>query len=1759
MRKNDFTLFILTVFLLVLNTPAFGCKSNSMVSNCRWNDAFQLQVKSSFTSLIVSCSAPDSIRVSNLQSDNATLSWTDAANSSWEYYTQALGGGLPPVGSGLLTSNKTVTVTRTNNLGGTNLLPDTWYEFFVRSNCSAKDKSNWIGPFTFKTACDPIALPFWEGFNSNSNTINCWTNIQNNFDSTSPTSNMWHIVNVGQYEGDQSIFFNGLTSTTKFNEWWISPQFNLISTKFYRLKYHYATSFNNLTDFKVMLSNSGVAVTDFKTTLIDKKGLSNSNWAEDKLFITGVSGRVNLAWNLLTDKSTTDFSLDNVYFEEVLTCPEPLSLGSKDEKGTSATIFWADLYGSSWEYVVQNTRGKVPTKQGVATNKLENTVTQDYLGNALVANTEYEFYVRTKCKNGDFSIWSGPYKFKTACGALKTPFWEGFNSNSNTVRCWTVVDQDLNYSTPQESTTWNLVSYGQHEGSHVMNYTFYDFTGTSESNDWLISPNLEFKNNVVYRLKYHFNVDSPYDTNEFEVVASNSGINPINFKKEIFKSQQYQHDTGYIQNKAFIANFSGEVNIAWHVKGIGSKSIYIDNVSVEEVVGCPEPLDLRVSNIERNKATLSWTDDFKANKWEYYVQNKGAGIPKLTGTNTVVKDNIVTTDQAGKNLAANTEYEFYVRTVCGNGAYSIWEGPFTFITSCDRYNAPFFEGFNTHSESLRCWSVIDANQDGDAYGYNSWTLDSYLFYEGNQAMGITAYDWSGGLVNDDWLVSPNLELENSEYVLKYHYLPSEYDGSEFEVLLSYNGIATTDFTKIIVPLKGYQNKAWKEEVVFFSGQKGIANMAWHMTAKGSSKLTIDKLILKKIETCPEPYYVKVNSQTTNSINIEWKQEAGVKTWEVKVVKKGENEQAAPITTVTVNGNPTTTIQGLNAGTAYTIYVRAICNTANTTSDWSTPIDVGTTIGLNDACSGAVNIPINKNSRCEKKVSATFVNSTISTLPEPTCDDMSTRRKDIWFEFTATETEHVLTIGDYFSLSDQNLPDLLFSIYTQDCSRMTNSAFTCFNISSFTPKYHVITNLIVGSKYYIRIATNVDSTDFYFSLCLSSPAIEVIPSGQKYTVDELVKDVLVSSECDLISNISYRTGTSYGSEPNGIGYFESNNTDFSFENGIVLATNGVETSKGPSDQNQSNGTKRWLGDVDLENVLLANGQNDGNFNASVIEFDFIPVTDTIKFDFIFASNEYGSYQCNFSDVFAFLLTDLETDTTQNLAVVPETAIPISTTTIHNSMYFEGSNNCGDANEVYFDAFYGGKGLPIQDNPINYSGMTVPMTATSAVQPGKKYHIKLAIADYKDERLNSAVFLKGGSFNLGKIDLGKDLLIDSDNALCANEAKVIHSGLTSDSSIVTIQWFKDDVVLQNENKPSLTVDSSGIYKVIGLYKEVSCEVSGSIKVEIYPPIHSIVNAPSTIEICRFMLNKQTIDLTISEKDMFKKNNREEYQLTYYSDIALTQKIETPQSHLLNRINQTHKIYVDIKDLKTGCSEVFNFELRAQQGDMPTPPKDAIVCEQYILPQLANNGAYFSEPGGQGKAFFAGDILNAGIYTLYVLQQNGGECYEETSFNVRVTDKKIAKVFEDQTLSCKLYQLEALDEYSQYFTEVNGVRIPVFAGSIIYQTNTKVYVVATSTDGVCSDESSFTVRYEECPIPKGISPNGDGLNDHFDLSQHGVSSIKIFNRNGTEVYSFTGNYTNQWDGKGKNNKYLPDGTYYYIIQSFAKTRTGWVELVK
>lgn len=100
--------------------------------------------------------------------------------------------------------------------------------------------------------------------------------------------------------------------------------------------------------------------------------------------------------------------------------------------------------------------------------------------------------------------------------------------------------------------------------------------------------------------------------------------------------------------------------------------------------------------------------------------------------------------------------------------------------------------------------------------------------------------------------------------------------------------------------------------------------------------------------------------------------------------------------------------------------------------------------------------------------------------------------------------------------------------------------------------------------------------------------------------------------------------------------------------------------------------------------------------------------------------------------------------------------------------------------------------------------------------------------------------------------------------------------------------------------------------------------------------------------------------------------------------------------------------------------------------------------------------------------------------------------------------------------------------------------------------------------SNEENNTATFDinlikDCPIQRGISPNGDGDNDVFDLEVFQLDDLRIYNRYGNEVFKYGKGYTNQWQGQSHNGNQLPDGTYFYVFKTPYDTFQGYIYLIR
>ncbi|WP_177765892.1 T9SS type B sorting domain-containing protein [Flavobacterium sp. I3-2] len=321
----------------------------------------------------------------------------------------------------------------------------------------------------------------------------------------------------------------------------------------------------------------------------------------------------------------------------------------------------------------------------------------------------------------------------------------------------------------------------------------------------------------------------------------------------------------------------------------------------------------------------------------------------------------------------------------------------------------------------------------------------------------------------------------------------------------------------------------------------------------------------------------------------------------------------------------------------------------------------------------------------------------------------------------------------------------------------------------------------------------------------------ITVNNTFTNQQLI-DGFINGTCTNVLNVNFN-GYTFPDGMKSWGYFNKAQSSFPFDEGIVLTTGKLSAAPGPSFATLSDGPSSWTGDMDLQNAVNINN----TYNASSLIFDFIPTANTIRFDYIFASEQYlingTQNQCNYTDGFAFILTNITAGTTpQNLALVPGTNTPVTSSTIRGA-----GGLCPASNAQYFASYND------INSPIAYNGNTVPMHVETAVIPGNTYRIKIVIADQGNALYDSAVFLRANSFN-AEVDLGPNKLIANNNALCVNQTLT----LNATTSNATYQWFKNNILIPNQSQGTYTVTEAGIYKV-KITQQNGCISEGEITVE------------------------------------------------------------------------------------------------------------------------------------------------------------------------------------------------------------------------------------------------------------------------------------------------------------------------------------------
>ena len=413
----------------------------------------------------------------------------------------------------------------------------------------------------------------------------------------------------------------------------------------------------------------------------------------------------------------------------------------------------------------------------------------------------------------------------------------------------------------------------------------------------------------------------------------------------------------------------------------------------------------------------------------------------------------------------------------------------------------------------------------------------------------------------------------------------------------------------------------------------------------------------------------------------------------------------------------------------------------------------------------------------------------------------------------------------------------------------------------------------------------------------------------YDPEDLIKNVMISSSCSTADTFTFQVyGAPEDLTTKSYGYFKTPpGSTFPFEEGVVLTTGSAfpagNTVNTTDLITSSNGDS---GDSDLEAALGQSNTQDATF----IKFNFTPLVDAIDFRFIMASEEYdGNTECTYADSFAFLLREVGTSSYTNLAVLPDET-PVSVRNINDAP------DCR-ANTEYFEGYDVGN--------TNYGGRTKALTASSAVTPGVTYEIKLVVADQGDNAWDSAIFIEGGSFNIGG-DLGVDRLIVDGNPGCIGTPITLDANLTI--SGVTFEWFKNGTVIAGETNSTLDVSTDGTYS-FNVTLNDGCESTDEVIIEFTTP-PEITTPPEDILLCETDGNgTEEFDFSSNEALVLGSQAAANFPISYHTSQANAEGNLNPLTIPYQNTLVTETIWMRIADTTQSCYKVVSFgiELRTQ----------------------------------------------------------------------------------------------------------------------------------------------------------------------------------------------------------------------------------------
>lgn len=695
----------------------------------------------------------------------------------------------------------------------------------------------------------------------------------------------------------------------------------------------------------------------------------------------------------------------------------------------------------------------------------------------------------------------------------------------------------------------------------------------------------------------------------------------------------------------------------------------------------------------------------------------------------------------------------------------------------------------------------------------------------------------------------------------------------------------------------------------------------------------------------------------------------------------------------------------------------------------------------------------------------------------------------------------------------------------------------------------------------------------------------------------------------ISNVRFNGQNVVNS--NQIGFFTNPNTanpNVGLASGIVMVTGNYEdaaagTSSGIVNSTSSPATNGNDWSIPLRMVLNDQGNSTESMNdVAVLQFDFVASGEYVKFDYVFASEEYPAFvHSAYNDAFGFFISgpfDNQGNPVdegipyqyRNIAVIPGTTEPITINTVHDQ------RGCHDEYSVYH--------ITNTNNNCKMNAYTVALSTEEVyVVPCYKYKLELVICDVGDASYNSCVFLGAGSFKVDEYSL-KEMIPPT------GVGTAYVKGCDSDTITMTINRpaFENEqhvlnffgTAVEGEDFELLDLNGNPAGRTL-TFMEGDTSASIIIKFKNHPTdiggetlelgiATEFINDCAQIDTIQFNITTpQLLEYTISEDVIYcenelPKNENVEINITgAIGEITYEWSAGVTPNQASNTvgITQPTTIYITATD---GCEREIkdSVTFKVQGATVSASVDKRFICEGEVVQLTSTEAVEYAWtssvedlllPDNNTIKTPQAQPTASSIYTVTIVDENG--CIASDTVNVVVVPAIDAQLYLTPTRTSVLntqirFEDRTQGSYSREWDFGNGETSTQSSGVIVYSSDdTATYQVRliAYNQAHCPDTAYGTVQVVpefSIWIPTAFTPGTDDINAYFTpiFSTETEYEFTIYSRNGDKIFT-TDEKIRAWDGKLKNGNYAPNGSYVYDLyykdgDGLLQRKTGNVALI-